>query len=473
MASKRKWMQTGSSVLAVVGIFGLAACSDDDGGTSPDGGMISMDECQGQADGTACTAPGTEGRTLCIAEACIVVHCGDGYVDAESGEECDDGNSEGGDGCEPGDCTYSCGENADCDDGNPCNGEETCGESSHRCAAGLPPEGVTACTQDDEDESPGVCRGSECVPEGCGDEIVDDAEECDDGNDESGDGCETDCTFTCVENEDCDDGNVCTGAETCVDHVCVAGEAVVCADDGNPCTDDTFCDPVDECTYPLIDLDGDGAASTELGECGTDCNDDDPTIRSNPDPNPDMVEFEACGDSVDNDCDGNTDETETTYYADCDGDGYSIVGANQRTQCTPPSTSAATTGCGHNNGSWQYLNNPNVEGKEDCKDDNAQVYPTAPAFHTSAIPGRPGDYDWNCDGTEQLRYPCVDCDRFPCILCIQPVKCPCRSCPCAECGAWENGPVPTCGASAEFDYYDDDTLGRLCLPNGTKTQACR
>ncbi len=49
----------------------------------------------------------------------------------------------------------------------------------------------------------------------CGDKIVSGAEQCDDGNATNGDGCDTDCTWTCGAAADCSDGNACNGAETC------------------------------------------------------------------------------------------------------------------------------------------------------------------------------------------------------------------------------------------------------------------
>lgn len=60
----------------------------------------------------------------------------------------------------------------------------------------------------------GICDLGVCVPTGCGNEIVDPDEECDDGNTTSGDGCRADCRkkeecgdAVVDEGEDCDDGN--------------------------------------------------------------------------------------------------------------------------------------------------------------------------------------------------------------------------------------------------------------------------
>jgi len=171
--------------------------------------------------------------------------CGNGTV--EAGEECDDGNEVAGDGCDPG-CTWSCEGDGECDDREVCNGAETCVD--HVCRPGAPAEDGTACARADGGD--GVCRGGLCVSALCGNGAVDegeecddgnldegdgclntcrqaacgdgrvrrDHEECDDGNDVAGDGCEPDCTWSCEGDGECDDGDVCNGAETCVEHVC-------------------------------------------------------------------------------------------------------------------------------------------------------------------------------------------------------------------------------------------------------------
>src|SRR5690554_4825939 len=60
-----------------------------------------------------------------------------------------------------------------------------------------------------------ICLRGECVPSRCGDGFVDEGEECDDGNSIVRDGCENDCTTSCRDDSDCDDGNICNGIERC------------------------------------------------------------------------------------------------------------------------------------------------------------------------------------------------------------------------------------------------------------------
>jgi len=109
----------------------------------------------------------------CSADCMLDHHpaCGDGSVD--DGEECDDGNTMDGDGCSA-NCTVedhgTCGDGVQdvgesCDDGNLVDGD---GCSSH-------------------------C-GLEC-PQVCGNGILEAGEECDDGNQSDGDGCSADCAL--------------------------------------------------------------------------------------------------------------------------------------------------------------------------------------------------------------------------------------------------------------------------------------
>ncbi|MDA3864185.1 MAG: DUF4215 domain-containing protein [Deltaproteobacteria bacterium] len=144
--------------------------------------------------------------------------CGNGVL--EYPEECDDGNTEDGDGCST-DCevTDGCGDGhfdpltEECDDGNTlssdgCNGncqiEFNCGNGD---------------CDEEQGENCQFCP-SDCCPE-CGDEILDDGEECDDGNNEFFDGCSAGCmdedsVATCGNSiwevgEECEDGNKVNG----------------------------------------------------------------------------------------------------------------------------------------------------------------------------------------------------------------------------------------------------------------------
>ena len=91
------------------------------------------------------------------------------------------------------------------------------------------------------------CREGQCLASTCGNGIVEEGEECDDGNLIVGDGCENDCTFSCSEDADCLDDDLCTVGERCVEvsggKRCQAGARVQCPpEDANPCLMYT-CDP--------------------------------------------------------------------------------------------------------------------------------------------------------------------------------------------------------------------------------------
>ena len=101
-------------------------------------------------------------------------------------------------------CGGECGH---CDDGNVCNGVET-------CDAGLCIAGKTLACDDDK-----PCTLDEC-------------------NAQAG------CQHT-EQDGPCDDGNPCTEDETCVTGICTGGTKIVC-DDNNPCTTDA-CSTVEGC----------------------------------------------------------------------------------------------------------------------------------------------------------------------------------------------------------------------------------
>lgn len=96
-------------------------------------------------------------------------------------------------------------------------------------------------------EAPGrICVSFRCVPQRCGDGYTDATrgEQCDDANTTPNDGCEADCTLTCASDEDCDDHNLCTGAEICT---LTHADLPTCSSDPA-----VLIPPVGaECTFPL------------------------------------------------------------------------------------------------------------------------------------------------------------------------------------------------------------------------------
>ena len=111
----------------------------------------------------------------------------------------------------------------------------------------------------------------------CGDGLVEDSEQFDDGNSEAGDGCALDCTvelcWACAgtpsacapaDGAPCDDGNPCTAEDYCSGLVCVGGPPPSC-DDGNVCTDDS-CQPDSGCVHIFNQVPCDDGSSCSTGD---------------------------------------------------------------------------------------------------------------------------------------------------------------------------------------------------------------
>ncbi len=156
--------------------------------------------------------------------------CGNEVV--EAGEECDDGNTVGGDCCDA-QCHFEPVESP-CDDGNACTIEDACdGEGS--CVGGVP------LTCDDGN----VCNGVEsCDPQF---------------------GCQAGTPLNC------DDGNVCNGVESCDPQLgCQAGTPVSCAPAVPPCEAGEQCNPSTGLCEPLPDPPNTTPCDLDQNVCTTD-----------------------------------------------------------------------------------------------------------------------------------------------------------------------------------------------------------
>jgi len=101
------------------------------------------------AQNTQCNPP--DNTKWCNFDTCVLIGCGNGTLDADKGEECDDGNVTPNDGCEV-DCKWTCESNEECSDKNLCNGVETCDKTKPLapvCKLGTPVTcpAQSACTQ--------------------------------------------------------------------------------------------------------------------------------------------------------------------------------------------------------------------------------------------------------------------------------------------------------------------------------------
>eukprot|EP00163_Fabomonas_tropica_P022558 TRINITY_DN3931_c0_g2_i1.p1 TRINITY_DN3931_c0_g2~~TRINITY_DN3931_c0_g2_i1.p1 ORF type:complete len:1617 (+),score=367.48 TRINITY_DN3931_c0_g2_i1:65-4915(+) len=172
-----------------------------------------------------------EGPTICAAKPT----CGNGkvesiglpYTNRPESEECDDGNTINDDGC-----SSTCNLETQCG-----NGKREAGEGCDDGKRGSWPGCNSACQvvcgyTCTEDATTGLSTCSKTVAESCGNHIIEANEECDDGNQSNGDGCDSKCrvepgwfcpssstSATCsscvprcgdnlmVGNEQCDDGD--------------------------------------------------------------------------------------------------------------------------------------------------------------------------------------------------------------------------------------------------------------------------
>ena len=134
-------------------------------------------------------------------------------------------------------------------------------------------------TEGGEEDVPGDLPADTPLDGGCGNAVLEPPEECDDGNDAPGDGCESDCLTTCHAATECADEDPCTDS-TCEEggtgRLCVERFNRAACDDAEPCTSSDVCDgagscggtPV-ACTIPPPDECADASNLRVYGTTGT------------------------------------------------------------------------------------------------------------------------------------------------------------------------------------------------------------
>lgn len=195
---------------------------------------------------------------------CTLPTCGDGVTDPSNSEACDDGNLDDGDGCDSV-CVI-----------------EICGDGV------INNSGTEACDngEDNSDVTPDACR-TDCTEPICGDDVQDTGESCDDGNNQSEDGCNADCS----------------AVEFCGDGIRQVGLSEQC-DDGSANSDEDPDACRSDCTVPTC---GDGVTDPSNSEECDDGNDDDGDGCSN--------QCTICGNGVisgDEECDDGIDNSDLT-----------------------------------------------------------------------------------------------------------------------------------------------------------------
>ncbi len=307
-------------------------------------------------------------------DTCIEGKCGDGVVDYDDGESCDDGNILDGDGCSS-DCKSleRCGNNnldegEVCDDGNRVNGDgcnSTC-ISDESCGNGFRDEHEIC---DDGNTADGDSCSAKCDwLETCGNGNLDPNEICDDGNNKSDDGCSGDCRST----------EVCKNRYTDISEECDEGR------------DDAICDG--DCTVPFC---GDGYTNPMFEvEDGTveQCDEGNPNTPPSPPPDTATCDSDCtrprCGDghhnpefivtTSDSDEppeDGEEDEKIEEYAEECDD------GNESNDDACVDRCKAARCGDGYTH-----------EGKETCDDGNDDTSDDCPSGPDGTCePARCGD----------------------------------------------------------------------------------
>ncbi|MEZ4293474.1 MAG: DUF4215 domain-containing protein [Polyangiaceae bacterium] len=225
------------------------------------------------ADGTcACDddgdcSNGQECKTDLDPNECVPAGCGNGVLG--TGEGCDDGNLVNGDGCDAQcliELTFPC-------------------ILSATCASGLCDPNALICVCDMDNDCPGgqLCDTgadpNQCVDSICGNGTIEGAEECDDQNTLSNDGCSSDClveeSFECTgEPSNCDPAPCSSDADCqfcneqyniCVKGCTMAGDCpsgFFCDTQSAICV--PFCQDGSECPSGVCDV-----ASGECVECAT------------------------------------------------------------------------------------------------------------------------------------------------------------------------------------------------------------
>lgn len=240
-------------VFGLAGLGGLALSLSDCNPTGP-----SQEDCQqaGDEDGNGsadCDDRACDSYPECSDDGATETNCRDGRDDDRDGaRDCEDVDCEDDDACiPPPDCGDGTVDNdEECDDGNNTSGDG--------CSAACTNEGTPAAE--------------------CGDGTVDEGEECDDGNNMNGDGCSTTCIIddapteecgdeTVDTGEECDDGNNMSGdgcsatcsnetvenAEICDDEEDNDGDDDIDCDDAD-CEADSACEVTDPCENVTCDM---------------------------------------------------------------------------------------------------------------------------------------------------------------------------------------------------------------------------
>ena len=244
--------------------IGLGSLACDDGNPCTEDACLADGGCEHTVAAGGCD----DGDSCTIQDTCVNGECVSGSAVA-----CDDSNPCTSEACVEGDCIFTPTVEG-CDDGNACTTQDVCSGGNCGGTAMLPCDDANPCTIDTCDPATGCLQTSQAGACDDGDACtVNDActdgsctagslLNCADGNPCTTDGCDPELGCQNPNNDGpCDDGNLCTDKDACVDGACVHGESLGCAD-GDICNGDETCNPALGCqpgSLPNLD---DGIACT-------------------------------------------------------------------------------------------------------------------------------------------------------------------------------------------------------------------
>jgi len=216
-------------------------------------------------------APCEDGNACTVGDQCVAGQCRPGAAPS-----CDDQNACTNDGCDRQLGCFNAPRAGACDDNTACTSSSSCQDGACKGTAQVDCNDDNPCTTDscdpllgcrhiDIDNGTGCDDGDACTTgETCqsGTCLASQLTQCDDHNACTSSTCVpgTGCVHV-PQSGSCEDGDKCTGPDSCNAGVCVAGRAVSC-DDNNPCTTDS-CTPTQGCKHALTS----GAACDDKDQC--------------------------------------------------------------------------------------------------------------------------------------------------------------------------------------------------------------
>ena len=206
-------------------------CNDGNSLSSNDR-CTSSGSCQGTL--PQCATTGCNDNNSCTTDTCTATGCA--FTPGPAGQTCNDGNSgtfndmcTSGGACQG--TVAQCNVDADCGaSSNQCMGPQVC--SNHMCVAGAPKVDGTTCNDGNTSTKYDICESGTCRGYACGSDA-----NCSDGEACNGAERCVNRTCVAGTPMVCGDGNMCNGTETCSNSTCQPGTAMACPTQDGPCFD--------------------------------------------------------------------------------------------------------------------------------------------------------------------------------------------------------------------------------------------